>query len=426
MIKRARGIIVLIALLAVPASAEILDRVVAVVDKEIILQSELETQLQMYAMQARLQFTSQAQKDSLASALLDKMIEDKVLLVQAERDTSISITNKEVEEALTNQIERLKSQFPSEEAFLSQLRAEGLTLKELRSQYRDEIRNQLLKEKLIGQRLAKVKVSSGEVKNFYESNRDSLPEKPAGVKLAHILISTVPGQATRDSLRSYADLVRQKALAGEDFAILAKNYSQDPSANEGGDLGWFSRGEMVPEFEEAAFALQPGQISAVVETQFGYHVIKCTGRREDRVRASHVLIKLEPSPEDLDRKAAFADSLYNLIMGGADFAELAKKYSDDEESRVSGGELNWYGADDLLPAFTEALGQIDTGRVSQPVKSDFGYHIIKLHERRDSTPIDPKEDYDTLEEMTRRYKTQKQIQEWIERASSELYIDKRL
>jgi len=419
-------LIILVAMAAIPARAESLDRIVAVVDKEIILESELESQLQMLAMQNRLDLSNRAYKDSLANLLLDRMIEDKVILVEAERDTSISVTNKEVEAALNSQIDRIKSQFSSEDAFLTQLQAEGLTLKDLRNQYRDEIRNQLLKEKLIQKRLEKVRVSSGEVKEFYEAHRDSLPEKPAGVRLAHILLNTQPGRETEDSLFQYASLIRRKAMEGEDFAMLARTYSEDPSSENGGDLGWFSRGQMVAEFEEAAFILQPGQISEVVRTQFGYHIIKCTGRREDKIRASHILIRVAPSQKDMEAKLALADSLYALIQKGADFGELAKQYSDDENSNRQGGELGWYGADDLLPAFREALAQIDIGQVSHPAASDFGIHLVKLEERRESSPIDPKDDYDTLQEMARRDKTQKQLEEWISRISEGLYIDKRL
>jgi peptidyl-prolyl cis-trans isomerase SurA len=420
-------IISLVSFLSVISLAEELDRIVAVVDKQIILESELLAQVQLFAMQNRISVASEAVKDSLAKQILDRMVEDKVLLVQAERDTSISITNKEVETALSSQVERIKAQFASEDAFLAQLRTEGLTLKELRNQYRDEVRNQLLKEKFIQKKLEKVKVSSGEVKRFYEANRDSLPEKPAGVRLAHILISTIPSQATRDSIYNYTSLIREKALAGEDFSLLAKTYSQDPGASEGGgDLGWFVKGAMVAEFESAAFALQPGQISAIVETQYGFHIIKCTGRKEDKIKASHILIRLAPSDDDLKIKRALADSLYELIQNGADFGELAKKFSDDENSREAGGELGWYGADDLLPAFKEALTGIDIGQVSTPVGSDFGYHLVKLEERRTASPIDPKEDYDTLAEMARREKTQQQLQEWIAKISASLYVDKRL
>jgi peptidyl-prolyl cis-trans isomerase SurA len=417
---------ILTLLLIAPAYTEVLDRVVAVVDKQIILESELNAQVQMYAMQNKIDLSQAGVRDTLRTALLDRMIEDKVLLVEAERDTLVSITNKEVETALSNQIDRIKSQFQSEDAFLGQLRAEGLTLKELRSQYKDEVRNQLLKEKFIQNKLEQVKVSTGEVKRFYEANRDSLPMKPAGVRLAHILIGTQPSQATRDSLYRIAELIRDKAKAGEDFALLAKTYSQDPNAADGGDLKWFARGTMLPEFEEAAFALQPGQISDIVETQYGFHIIKCTGRKEDKIRVSHILIPLTASDFDLRAKLALADSLVNLLKAGANFSDLARQYSTDETTAKDGGELGWYGADDLLPGFKEALVGLEVGQVSYPISSDFGYHIVLLEERRESVPIDPKEDFDTLMEMAKREKTQRQLSEWIAKISEGIYIDKRL
>jgi peptidyl-prolyl cis-trans isomerase SurA len=407
-------------------NAETLDKVAAIVDNQIILLSELDAQIQIYAIQNRITISDSVTLDSLRREFLDKMIEDKVLLVQAERDTTIRVTNKEVGEALTRQIDMIKSQFPSEEAFLAQLRTEGLTLRELREQYRDEVKNQLLKDKLIQNRLAMVKVSSGEVKRFYESNRDSLPEKPAGVRLSHVLIGITPGESTRDSLYNLALLIRDKAVSGEDFEILAKNYSADPSSENGGDLGWFSRGEMVPEFEDAAFALQPGEISKVVETVFGFHIIKVTGRRGDRVKASHILIRLAPGEEDRDIKFRFVDSLYNAIIGSADFEEVAKEYSDDENSAQQGGELGWYAADDLLPEFIKAIRDLEVGQVSPPVTSEFGYHILRIEEKRSASAIDLEDDFKTLEEMTRRDKTHRQLKEWLDRISSEIYIEKRL
>ncbi|MEE8417608.1 MAG: peptidylprolyl isomerase [candidate division Zixibacteria bacterium] len=418
--------IAIIIFLSGGAHGEILDRVVAVVDKEIILLSELEAQLQLYSIQTRTNLSDEAVRDSLREEFLDRMIEDKVLLVEAERDTSINITNKEVDEALTTQIQTIRSQFPSEDAFQEQLRSEGLTLNGLRDQYRDEVKNQILKDMLIQKRLAGVRVSSGEVKRFYDDNKASLPEKPAGVRLSHILLDAQPGQATRDSLLQYVGLILQKVNDGEDFGLLAKTYSDDPSGSEGGDLGWFSRGEMVPEFEDAAFGLQPGQISDVVESPFGFHIIKGTGRKGDRVRASHILIRVAPSEADLAGKLLLADSLSQLIIDGADFAELAKTYSDDENSRDSGGEIGWYAANDLLPEFVDALTDLELGQVSKPTVSEFGYHLIKLEEKRPSSPIDLDEDYDTLEEMAKRDKTKRQLEEWLNRISAELYIDKRL
>ena len=423
---RAFKIILILILSASPLLAETLDRVVAVVDKQIILKSELDAQAQLYAMQNKIDLSNTAVLDTLEKQLLDKMVEDKVILVEAERDTSISVTNKEVDDALTDQIQKIKSQFPSEEAFQNQLRTEGLTLKELREQYRDEVKNQLLKEKFIQKKLEKVKVSSGEVREFYDANKDSIPDKPAGVRLAHILISTEPGTATHDSLKQFVEIIRKKAVEGEDFALLAKTYSQDPSASAGGDLGWFSRGEMITEIENAAFALQPGQISDVVESNLGLTIIKCTGRKGDKIKASEISIPLAASKLDQAAKLTLADSLYQAIQNGADFGDLAKKFSDDENSRDSSGELGWYGADDLMPVFKEAVSQIDVGQVSKPVQSEFGYHLVKLEDRKPAGKVALKDDYDTLAEMARRAKVQTEIEALISKISAGLYIDKRL
>ncbi len=424
--KRILLFLLLTSVMITGAMADVIDRVVATVDNQIILLSELDAQIQIFAIQNKLKIPNEAKLDSMRGEFLDKMIEDKVLLVQARKDSTINVSNREVDEALTNQIQMIKSQFPSEEAFLTQLRTEGLTLRELREQYQDEIKNQLLKDKLIQGRLSHVKVSSGEIRQFYEANRDSLPEKPAGIRLSHILIGIAPGEATKDSLYRFAALIKDKALAGENFETLVKNYSDDPSADQGGDLGWFGRGEMVPEFEKAAFSLQPGEISEVVETIFGFHIIKVTGRKEGRVRASHVLISLSPSKEDKAKKLSFADSLYRAIKNGADFEETARLYSDDDNSSDKGGELGWYSAADLLPEFINAIQDLDIGEVSPPVESDYGFHLLRVEEKRLSSPIDIETDYETIEEMARREKTRRQLKEWLDRISSDIFIEKSL
>ena len=314
-----------------PVSArEVLDGIAATVDDRIILISEVESQLQILAMQSNLDLSDQAFADSLRREILSQMIDDKLVLIEADKDTTIEVSADEVEQALTEHINRIKSQFPSEEAFLAQLSAEGLTLKELRKRYKDEVNNQIFKERFLNKRLTGITISSGEVREFYRVYQDSLPKRPAGVHVAHILIAANPGQATKDSLYQYAGLILQKVKAGEDFALLAKNFSDDGTAGSGGDLGWFSRGDMVNEFEQAAFSMVPGEVSDIVETQFGYHIIKVTDKKQDQIRASHILVRFQPTEADIAGSKALADSLYQAILAGADFEALAREYSADE------------------------------------------------------------------------------------------------
>ncbi len=361
--------------------------------------------------------------DSLYREILQQMIDDKLILIEAEKDTSIKISKQDIVDALDNHISRIKEQFPSEEAFLAQLTGEGLTLKELRNRYKDEVKNQLYKENLLNKLLSGVTISSGEVKEFYNSHQDSLPRRPAGIHLAHILISTKPGQATRDSLLAFAQLLLDKVKSGEDFSLLASTYSDDYSSENGGDLGWFSRGDMVPEFEDAVFNLTPGQVSDIVETQFGFHIIKCTDKKGDRRRASHILMKFTPSDDDLRQSEQLADSVYNLIKAGEDFNRLARQFSDDETTAKTNGDLGWYSAEDLFNEFKQVVAEHQSGEYIKPVASQYGYHILNIIEKKSSRPLDYEQDYNDLEEIAKRFKAQQQLKEWIVQVRDKYYIE---
>lgn len=413
----------LVGLWAAAASAwEMLDGVVAVVDDKIILFSELESQIQLAALQQSLNLSDSVAVDSIRRHFLNQMIDDKLVLIEASKDTSIKVTNKQVEEALDEQITRIKGQFQSEEAFLRQLTAEGLTLKTLRTRYREQIKNQILKESLLEKKLGMVSVSSGEVKEFYNTYRDSLPHKPAGVRLAQILLTPTPSQTVKDSLKDFAERIAMRAKAGDDFILLAQSYSSDASGKNGGDLGWFQRGQMVPEFEKAAFALQPGDVSDVIETRYGYHIIKCMQKKGEKIRASHILISYTPSESDFAATLNLADSLYGVLKKGGDFAALVKQYSQDDDSRDKDGDLGWFPQDQLFDEFRGPADSMEIGDIASPIKSDYGYHILKMLDKKGEEPLDFKTNYNEIEQLTKRYKTQKELQKWLEQARKRYFI----
>ncbi len=415
--------VILFLVLTAPAGCwEKLDGVAAIVDDRIILISELQSQIQLAAMQFSLDISDSARIDSLRKTLLQQMIDDKLVLIEAEKDTTIKITGKQIEEALNQQIERLKSQFPSEDAFMRQLTAEGLTLKSLRLRYREQIKNQLTKEMYLDKLFSKITISSGETKEFYNTYRDSLPRLPAGYHLAQILLGIYPNETVQDSLRRFAEALRQKIAAGEDFTLMARSFSDDASSEEGGELGWFGRGEMVPEFDSAAFSLGPGELSGVVRTRFGFHIIKCLEKKEDKIRVSHILIGFKPSPEDILGKRNFADSLRDLLTSGADFGDLASKYSEDEGSRFSDGDIGWFSLPEMLPEFREVVDKLNPGDISPPIKTDYGWHIVKVLEKQDGRPVDYVKDYTDIEKLARRYKTQKELQQWLKTAREKYYV----
>lgn len=415
-------------LLSAPAlrSQEVMDGIVAVVDKEIILRSELLSQVQLYALQNRIEPRSQEELQRLQRELLGRMIDDKLLLVQAEKDTSLKVTDREVKEALDQHIRQIRQQFPSQEEFERQLAEEGFTELKLRRKYKEEVRNQILKEKLVNSRLMHLKLSNAEVREFHETYKDSLPERPESIKLAHLLISVQPSEATVEATTNLASRVLELARSGVDFSELAVEYSDDPSSERGGDLGFFSPGDMVPEFELALSALKPGEISGLVKTQFGYHIIKLEQRVGEKVRARHILFMMRPSQDDESRAYRLADSLYQLVLTGADFSRLARARSDDSDSREAGGELGWYAVAELTPQFSEAVKGLEVGQFSRPTKSDFGYHLIKVLDWQQARYLSLEEDWEQIKEMARRAKVNRQLADWLKEIREQYYVEVKL
>jgi peptidyl-prolyl cis-trans isomerase SurA len=275
-------------------------------------------------------------------------------------------------------------------------------------------------------KLSRVSVSTREVKDFYDMYKDSLPDQPEAVKLSHILLEIRPSSETMDSLKSKAERIRELAREGEDFARLASTYSDDPTGENGGDLGFFKKGDMIPKFEGVAFALKPGEISDVVETEFGYHIIKVEERQDDQVHARHILLLVGSSERDTMRTEELADSLYHLLLEGADFAELAKEFSSDEESQKMGGELGWYPVEQMTPEIKEGVKDLEVGQVSRPLKSQFGIHILKALDKREGRKLSLEDDWDALKDMVRRKKTNDVVAEWVEKLRQEIHVEIRL
>lgn len=422
-------VLVLICLLHPPCrpvlAQQILDRIVAVVGDQVILESELNTYLDLYASQMRISLRSQRERDQLRKELLETMVNDKLLLIAAQKDTLIEVTTKEVEDALKQQLEDVKSQF-TEEEFKTQLEAEGLTEIELKKKYRKQIKDRMMTDRLKASMLQKVSVSTREVKDFFQAYQDSIPDQPEAVKLSHILLEVKTSPETLDSLKIKAQTVLNLARGGEDFAKLASAYSDDPTGERGGDLGFFRKGDMIPKFEKVAFSLEPGEVSNVVETEFGYHIIKVEEREDDRVRARHILFLLAPSRRDSLRVERLADSLYGQLQEGADFAEMAKQFSSDEDTKKMGGELGWYPVAQMSPEYKEGVEDLEAGQVSKPLKSQFGVHILKALDRREQREVTLEEDWDDIKDMVRRRKTNQLVSEWVEKLRRQTYVETRL
>ena len=417
--------IVLMAI-ALPAYAwEQLDKIVAIIGDRVVLASELEFQLQMYESQAVDQLKTPEKRAQFKEEVLRQMINDRLILIKAKEDTSIVITDKQVDEALDDRMTELRNRFTSETEFEQQLANEGYTLRDLRNKLRVDIQDQLVKDRLVQKLLSKVSVTRAEVEKFYSQYQDSLPPHPESVKLAHLLLKLSPSPQISDSLRQLAESLRKRIENGESFELLAQQYSQDPSAESGGDIGTFRKGDLVPEYEKAALALQPGGISPVVHTSFGYHIIKLVGKAEDNFQSKHILLLEKASPEDSLRTMTEARALMDSVALGTDWGTLVKDHSADDKTRANFGELGWFAQAELPEEFTRAIGGIEIGKLSQPVWSQDGLHVIKLLDRKGERPVSLTDDYDMLKEYARRQKSSEVINQVVDEMKDRVYLEMR-
>ncbi len=406
------------------AEREVIDRIVAIVGEEIILASELAGQMQMVSLQSGKTPRNAAETEQLRNQTLDGMVSDRLFLISAKKDTSIHIRSEEVEQALDEHVARLKENFPTDADFESALADEGLSVRELRKRSKSEVENQLLKQRYIQRKLYGVSVSRREVEEFFAKFRDSIPIQPEALKISHILIPFKPSPQVEDSVKALAEEIRAKAIKGDDFASLSQQYSSFGAGDNGGDLGFISRSDVVPEFSRAAFNLSPGDISGIVKTQFGIHIIKCEETDGEKLKLRHILLGILPTKDDSAYTLKLSDSLINEIRNGGNFEELAKVFSEDNDSRPQGGELGWFAADKFPREFSKDLNGWKTpGEIKGPIMSQFGAHIVKLLDYQPAKEYSLEDSFDKLKELARQDKTGRMVDEWVADIKKKTFIE---
>ncbi len=355
---------------------ETLDRIVAVVDNDVILQSELDAQVQFLALNNRIDPKTPGLRDQV----LQNMINERLIIAKAIED-SVTVTDEEVQQQLDQSIQQRIQQVGSE-ARLEELY--GMPLSRIKREYRDEMRKNLLAQRLQQQRFGSSSIGRFEVEEFFRTFKDSLPPVPEEVEVSRIYIEPRASEAAKEQARAKAQALLDSLKAGADFASLARRYSQDQgSAPQGGDLGLVRRGQFVKEFESAVFGLSDGQISPIVETDFGFHIIQLLERRGDAVHARHILIRIPRTGDADSATVALLDSLRTSALANHDFAELAKRFSEDKETKLLGGSPG----DDRVGADGQSLVSLhrpaERGRDQQTV-SGVGPPQLRVPDRADA------------------------------------------
>lgn len=404
----------------------LLDKIVANVDNHIILQSELETAYQQYLLQVG------KEVPDLKCKILEQLIFNKMLLARAKQE-GVVVERETIAQALSGKLQHLLAQVGSEAKLVQYL---GKPIEEIKSEIRKNIKEQLILDNMRAQLIKDISVTPQEVKEFF----DLLPEQerpyyPAEVAIRQIVRYPQASQQTKETLTTQLKALKVRLQNGEDFEVLAQEYSQDPgSALQGGDLGFWRLGALDPAYEAAALALQPGEVSDPVTTQFGVHLIQLIVREEDRYNSRHILLKYGPDALGIEVvQEQLAQLRADILAGKVTFEQAAIESSEDPLTAPSGGLFTGGDGearmliDDLPPDVYFAMEQLPPGAISDPVlfTTADGLEavvIIFLAEKVAPHQANLVQDYEKMQQLLIDRRRTAELQKWVERVKASISI----
>jgi peptidyl-prolyl cis-trans isomerase SurA len=401
---------------------ELLDYIVAVVDNDVILYSDI---LEMSTL-FRMQNPKNAPPD-LEKQLLDRMIDMRAMIAAARRD-SLQIPVDQIDNNVRQFTDQLREGMGSQEALEKEVAESGMSLRDWTRLIRQQKEEELLQRKLEEERFGQVRVTGFEVEEFFRTQKDSIPIKPVTVGISHIMMSIKPDQEKEARLRARIDEIARLLKEGGDFADMARQYSEDlASAQKGGDLGFFSRGTFVREFEEAAFPLPVGGVSEPVRTNFGYHIIRKEEEKGDQIRARHIFVQVPVTPEDEARvRGTLAFLRQRILEGHETFEEAAAKYSEDIESSNRNGSLGEFFLNQLQPQYQTVLDTMTVGSLSAPIRVEDAeptLHLIRLDSKSGGHKLTLEKDFEEISILARQHKWRQERERWMSDLKRNLHID---
>lgn len=425
-------VFVLAPLLALPAWAQertrnmaLLDRVVAVVNNEVLTKVDLDEQLKIATQQLSRQGTPLPAVEVLERQLLERMITARVL-VQAARETGVRVEDMQLQRAI-ERIGQENSLTP--EQLRQAMEQDGISFTRFREEVRNEILIARLKEREVDSRIA---ISDAEI-DAYLRNQQVQGGRDDEYSLAHILV-TVPEQATPEQIQARRE-VAERALSqlaqGTDFRQVSASFSDAQNALEGGLLGWRTASRLPEIFVDAVRQMRVGDVSPAIRSPNGFHILKLVDKRGNQspvivqqARARHILVRLSEIVSEADAKQRLESLKERVEMGETEFAELARLHSEDA-SGARGGDLGWLSPGDTVPEFERAMNALEPGQISEPVRTPFGWHLIEVLERRDEDMSKERQRL-LAREAIRQRKGDEAYQEWVRLQRDRAYVEYRL
>lgn len=416
---------------AAPTSpTDVVDRLVAIVGDSVVVQSQVQEEIQRMALQGRtVPQPGDPEYEDIFRNVLEQYVDQLLVLQAAARDSLVQVDEEAVDEQVNERINQLTEQFGGRPAFLQALSAEALTLAEYRDILRSQIRTERIRRLFLQRQLDggdPVNVTEDEMLERFQEVRGTLDQRPRTLTFRQVVVAPEPTGDAVAAARAEAEALLDSINAGADFAELARAHSDDPgSVDAGGDLGWFRRGQMVREFEDAAFALFDGQVSDVVESDFGFHIIKVERYRAGERQARHILITPDKTEADIARGRELAEELAEEARSGASMVELFDQYSDPS------------APDSVTIAFEElgelpqAYGELRTatqGSVVGPLEYEAGpgetrFAVVKVEEIREAGSYTFE---DLRPQIAAQLQQEKRVERLLEQLRERTYIDIRM
>lgn len=405
----------------------VVDKIIAKIDNNIILKSQLEKTYLQYISSGEVRAGSQTK-----CQILESLVINKLMVAKAEID-SVVVTDEEVNSNLTNRMNVFISRIGSEEKIEEYY---GKTIEQFKDELRDEVREQLIVQRMQSTITSDISVTPAEVKKFFNSiPADSLPYFSTEVSLAQIVKLPSVSKVQKDEVTKKLLDLRAQIMDGADFEELARKHSEEPAAaSTGGNLGFQSRGDLVPAYEAAALKLKPNEISQPIETEFGFHLIQMIERRGNLYHTRHILMKPSSSELDMAEAREYLDSLRMLILNDSiAFEKAAKEYSDDPETAASGGFfLDGTGSprisvEDLEPTVFFTVDTMEVGSITKPIayRTNDGKEAVRIlfyESRIRPHQASLRQDYQKIARAAENEKKNLILNGWFDKAKGDVFI----
>jgi len=406
----------------------LVDRIVAIVDEEIILQSDLEREAELYKLEKEYAGETVGEiTPEIRREMLERLIESK-LIIAAAKQADLGVDEESIRGSVEEKIQQFVEHFGSMEVLQRELLRSGMTLEDYRARMAAQLRDQQFMRLVVGKFIRpKVEVLENEVRDYYLAHLEEMPAESDSVAIADILIPVQPSLEVRQTIQATVATVKTEMAKGRAFAELAKQYSQGPNAAKGGTIGTVAPGDLFDEnLDRVAFSLSPGQVSEPVISSRGVHLLKLMSLAEDGKRTlSQIFIPITVTDEDISLARAEIEQARRRVRDGEAFSLVAAEVSKDALSANRGGVLGTFSLEDLSPQFQEALADAQTGQITEPVLTPAGWYIFLVQDRKEGHMYTYEELRDNLRQVVEGQEIEVALAEYVDGLRKRFFIDEK-